>query len=267
MNADARQVLFRDTPFRETGGLPDFRNEEEKRQAELEVLSDAENAFKNFFKRWPVLYEHLTSFVAPVLFTGLTGDKFARRFPADAALLNVGSGPTRLHPGVVNVDLYPFANVDVLAKGERLPFKDASFDGAICDQVLEHVYDPEAVVREMVRVTKPDGLIFLGVPFLYPLHPSPKDYVRWSSEGIARMVAGCEVLESGDAMGPTSGMLVTLASWLALAFSFGISPLRKALNYVFMLLLFPFKYLDLLFSRYPGAETIAATVYLVAKKH
>ncbi|MBU0546245.1 methyltransferase domain-containing protein, partial [Patescibacteria group bacterium] len=142
----------------------------------------------------------------------------------------------------------------------------ASFDGALCDQVLEHAYDPKMVAQEIVRVTKPGGQIYFGVPFLYPLHPSPKDYFRWSSEGVMRLLDGCDVIETGNAMGPTSGLLVTLAAWLALAFSFGIVPLRKGLNYFFMLMLFPFKHLDLLLARYPGAETTAATVYLVVKK-
>ncbi len=234
--------------------------------AEADAASDKENAFKNFFKRWPRFYDRLALFVTPILFTGLTGESFARRFDNDKILLNVGSGPTRLHPGMVNVDLFPFLNVDVLSKGEELPFHDATFDGAVCDQVLEHVYEPEAVAREIIRVTKSGGLIYVGVPFTYPLHPSPKDYIRWSQEGAQRLLPGCEIVESGNAMGPTSGLLVTLAAWLSLVFSFGLTPLRKVLQYVFMLLLFPFKYLDLIFSHFPGAETIAATVYVVARK-
>jgi SAM-dependent methyltransferase len=258
--------LFVVDPLRETAGVPDFRTDEEKTRAETQEASDAENAFKNFFKHWPRFYDRLALTVAPILFTGLTGEKFARRLSDDALLLNVGSGPTRLHPNSVNVDLFPFRNVDVLTVAERLPFTDASFDAIVCDQVLEHVEDPQAVIREMTRVLKTGGSVYIGVPFIYPLHPSPKDYARWSADGVASLLPGFEIAESGPAMGPTSGLLTVLADWLALAFSFGLQPLRKGLRYVFMLLLFPFKYLDLLFAHYPGAETIAATVYLVAKK-
>ena len=266
MDQNYLRGLLSRSPSRETGTTLDFRSDEERRIAEADALSDRENAFKNFFKRWPRFYDRLALFVTPILFTGLTGESFARRFEKDKILLNIGSGPTRLHANMVNVDLYPFQNVDVLSRGEALPFLECIFDGAVCDQVLEHVYDPEAVVREIVRVMKPGGLIYLGVPFMYPLHPSPKDYIRWSQEGVQRLLPGCDIIERGNAMGPTSGLLVVVAAWLALVFSFGLTPLRKGLQYVFMLLLFPFKYLDVIFARFPGAETIAAAVYVVARK-
>lgn len=263
---DRLASLLREPAPRLTQGVPDFRSDEERRAAETDAASDRENAFKNFFKRWPRFYDQLALFVSPILFTGLTADAFVRRFTPSERVLNVGSGPTRLSPEIVNADLFPFRNVDVLTKAERLPFADAAFDGVVCDQVLEHVADPEAVLREITRVTKPGGLLYVGVPFIYPLHPSPKDFARWSVDGVRALLPAFAILESGAAMGPTSGLLTVLADWLALVLSFGIRPLRKALRYVCMLALFPFKYLDVIFARFPGAETIAATVYVVAKK-
>jgi SAM-dependent methyltransferase len=46
----------------------------------------------------------------------------------------------------------------------RLPFRAASFDLTICHYVLEHVVDPEACCDELVRVTRPQGLVYLAVP-------------------------------------------------------------------------------------------------------
>jgi 2-polyprenyl-6-hydroxyphenyl methylase/3-demethylubiquinone-9 3-methyltransferase len=42
--------------------------------------------------------------------------------------------------------------------GEALPLPDASFDVAVCCDVLEHVDDVERVVAEIGRVLRPDGL-------------------------------------------------------------------------------------------------------------
>lgn len=48
--------------------------------------------------------------------------------------------------------------------GESMPFADNSFDVAICVNVLEHVADHRDTVRELVRVVKPGGYIYLDGP-------------------------------------------------------------------------------------------------------
>lgn len=49
---------------------------------------------------------------------------------------------------------------DVLA----LPYRDASFDWAICSEVLEHVTDPELALAEIWRVLRSGGTAVLTVP-------------------------------------------------------------------------------------------------------
>ena len=46
-----------------------------------------------------------------------------------------------------------------VADGAHLPFDDASFDACRIDRVLQHVADPVPVVREMVRVLRPEGVL------------------------------------------------------------------------------------------------------------
>lgn len=50
------------------------------------------------------------------------------------------------------------------AVAEKIPYPNNYFDLIYCWQVLEHVQNPEQSIREMVRVTKPDGYIFIGCP-------------------------------------------------------------------------------------------------------
>jgi SAM-dependent methyltransferase/glycosyltransferase involved in cell wall biosynthesis len=47
---------------------------------------------------------------------------------------------------------------------ERLPFDSGSFDDAICLEVLQHLFDPEAAVREIFRVLRPGGRFLVTVP-------------------------------------------------------------------------------------------------------
>jgi 2-polyprenyl-6-hydroxyphenyl methylase/3-demethylubiquinone-9 3-methyltransferase len=52
----------------------------------------------------------------------------------------------------------------VLAAGEKLPFADDSFISVVCSEVLEHVEDPGAVVAEVSRVLRPDGVLVFSLP-------------------------------------------------------------------------------------------------------
>lgn len=44
---------------------------------------------------------------------------------------------------------------------ERLPYPDGSFDAVLCAQVLEHLLDPAAGMRELARVAAPGGRLVL----------------------------------------------------------------------------------------------------------
>jgi SAM-dependent methyltransferase len=51
-----------------------------------------------------------------------------------------------------------------IAVAECLPFPDASFDLVTCQTLLIHTADPGAAIDEMVRVTRPGGLILASEP-------------------------------------------------------------------------------------------------------
>lgn len=47
---------------------------------------------------------------------------------------------------------------------EKLPYKDNTFNKAICSEVLEHLFYPEKAVKEIHRVLKPGGFCVFTVP-------------------------------------------------------------------------------------------------------
>jgi SAM-dependent methyltransferase len=51
-----------------------------------------------------------------------------------------------------------------VAAAEALPFRDASFDLVYCLSTLEHVADPGAALREMMRVLHPTGALMVYAP-------------------------------------------------------------------------------------------------------
>jgi SAM-dependent methyltransferase len=50
----------------------------------------------------------------------------------------------------------------VIGSGMRLPFRDGSLDVCYSSNVLEHVPEPWLMAREMLRVTRPGGTVFLS---------------------------------------------------------------------------------------------------------
>ncbi len=51
-----------------------------------------------------------------------------------------------------------------VAEAEALDYLDRSFDLVICSHVIEHVVDDVAVARELARVTRNDGLVYIEAP-------------------------------------------------------------------------------------------------------
>jgi SAM-dependent methyltransferase len=59
------------------------------------------------------------------------------------------------------------------AKGERLPFREASFDVLVFNEVIEHVEDDRKTIEDALRVLRPGGHIVIYAPnrlFPYETH-------------------------------------------------------------------------------------------------
>lgn len=112
---------------------------------------------------------------------------------------------------------------------QPLPFANASYDHVLLINVLEHIYNYRQVLREAARVVRPEGSVVIVVPFLFPVHPSPHDYWRFTAETLQKE---CE------AVGLTVETLTPLGSGVAAAQYVLIDRLMpfpiRAIGYVFL---------------------------------
>ncbi|MCY4112330.1 MAG: class I SAM-dependent methyltransferase [Chloroflexi bacterium] len=93
-------------------------------------------------------------------------------------IVALDAAPPILHQGI-DRDVHGSRHVWLLGDGAQLPFRDGSFDGVVCSEVLEHVEDDTAVVREIARVLKSGSVAALTVPCAnYPALWDPLNWVR-----------------------------------------------------------------------------------------
>lgn len=103
------------------------------------------------------------------------------------------------------LEMFDQSNIEILETEypqvdmQRLPFGNEEFDLVISDQVIEHLADPKQAFAEAFRVLKVGGLGIHTTCFLNPIHYGPKDYFRFSCDGlIALCPPSVEVIESGS---------------------------------------------------------------------
>jgi SAM-dependent methyltransferase len=70
----------------------------------------------------------------------------------------------------------------------KLPFKDNSFDTCFCNTVLEHVKEPEQIIKEISRTLKKDGKLIISIPFLQEIHADPYDFQRYTPYGLTNLL-------------------------------------------------------------------------------
>jgi SAM-dependent methyltransferase len=186
-----------------------------------------------------------------------------RDFPLGKWNLYIG-GAGRVVEGFINLDLYALPGVDLAANAEELPFRSGVFERVECDAVLEHVRDPVKVMAEIQRVLKSGGYAHLVTPFCHPFHEYPKDYRRFTLDGLKELGRGMEVVAEGWRTGPTATLLVMILEYVKLLLPF--RAWRVIVHGVLGWLLFPLRYLDLLLFHAKAAGRIGNHCYIWLRK-
>jgi SAM-dependent methyltransferase len=81
---------------------------------------------------------------------------------------------------------------------QKLPFQAEEFDVVISDQVISNVRNPFGAVQESFRVLKKGGLAIHTSCFWNPILNYPKDYFRFSPDGLRALCPeNVEIVECG----------------------------------------------------------------------
>lgn len=183
----------------------------------------------------------------------------------DAVCIAVGGGPVRAHPDLLNVNIAPFPNVDIVADAHILPLIPESVDAIHCEAVLEHLYDPNRAVSEMYKVLRPGGKVYACTPFMQSYHGYPHHYQNFTLTGHQRLFEsqGFKIEEAGVAVGPTYALLSING---AFAYEYFPKPFDWIFGKSLGLLARIVRPLDIVLNKRSNAHVIASTTYLLAVK-
>jgi uncharacterized protein YbaR (Trm112 family) len=185
--------------------------------------------------------------------------------PEDALCLSIGGGPGRCHPRLVNVNVGPFPNVEVVADAHQLPYADNSVDAIFCEAVIEHLSQPSRAVAEMFRVLRPGGQVFAATPFLQAYHGYPHHYQNFTLTGHQFLFTsqGFAITDAGTCVGPIYTLFNLTSKFIRYFLPTLLAlPILVVWN-LFSLLLRP---LDLLLNEHPNSHILASETYLTARK-
>lgn len=117
-----------------------------------------------------------------------------KKIPAGSRLLDAGAGEQQFRKFCTHLDYvaqdfgqydgtgnsaglqigkWDQSHLDIVCDITAIPQPDASFDAIMCIEVLEHLPDPLAALREFARLLKPGGYLILTAPFCSLTHFAP----------------------------------------------------------------------------------------------
>ena len=141
-------------------------------------------------------------------------EEFAAGLQPGARVLDAGAGEClfrnffarNLYVAVDNTvgnAAWDYSRLSAVADLTALPFPNGSFDAVVSIVVFEHLSDPAAALREIRRILRNPGRLFIAVPQFWELHQEPYDFYRYTRYGLEHLLrtAGFKIVQ----LEPTGG--------------------------------------------------------------
>lgn len=128
---------------------------------------------------------------------------FAEHLKGDGTkkLLDLGAGPVQFRDlffkyDYFGVDIGHFEFVDLVTDLRNpIPLPAGSYDIITLSNCLEHIPNPQDLLKECRRLLKPGGMIIGTVPFLIRPHQEPYDFYRYTNHGLLYLLKDFEEVE------------------------------------------------------------------------
>jgi SAM-dependent methyltransferase len=128
-------------------------------------------------------------------------------------IVDLGAGlRPEYYDDIINIELGNFITTDLRANCEEIPLNDNSVDCLFSIAVLEHVSKPWLVAKEIERIVKPGGHIYIDTAFMAGRHGYPYHYYNMTCEGLANLFTNTDI-ENVEAS--TYGNAAYSLFWLA----------------------------------------------------
>ncbi len=262
-------------------GIPVMLDEESRSELHQQRQTSENRRLHEHFAAWPWFYKILLRLRPPHPFLSIDAGKRRAKFSqlveeisGAPAVLDIGSGNTGLsnivgltklvQGGLISLEMCYAPAVHVICDAHKLPFLDGSMDGVLIQGVLEHVRDPSRIVGEILRVLRPQGVVYADVPFLQHYHQDPEDYRRYTISGLRQLFRNFDEVDAGVSVGASSVLCDVLSEYPAIWFR---NPLLYwGVKWLVGWLVSPLRYIDYFLVRRARTHSLAGALYYLGRK-
>ena len=165
-------------------------------------------------------------------------------------VLDLGAGDNphyhdKIKGKIVSFDLKKTDSTHVVGDAGSVPFKKDSFDAVVSINSFYYFNNPFDSEKEISRVLKKKGKLFLMMPFMYPIHDVPFDKYRFTEYGIRKLFEKDFDIKELGVIGGIFNIKAVFFHSLIKGLKF---VLPRPIAFVFAILLWPFYFLAQLIS-------------------
>lgn len=106
------------------------------------------------------------------------------------------------------------AGADLACGLNRLPFREGTADAVVIVDSLHRSLNPAEAAREIVRILRPAGVLYVEEPCVEPVLGGPDDFFRFTQLGLRSLFINCEELASGMTNGPGTALALAWRHFL-----------------------------------------------------